>query len=634
MKYTIIGTAGHIDHGKSALVKALTGTDPDRLTEEQERGMTIDIGFAFMNDNIAIIDVPGHERFIKNMVAGVSTIDMVILVVAADDSIMPQTREHLDILTLLQLKHGIIVITKTDLVEDEWLEIVNEDITNLTKATFLEKAPVLSVSSLTGEGINELRDLINRTANQIESRKDRGVFWMPVDRSFSIKGFGTVVTGSVLSGQISAGDTIELLPVKKKIKIRGIQTHGKPTKQIRIGERAALNLANISRDEIQRGDVLATANHFKPTNIIDVKVNLLKSAKKALKNRGRVRVHIGTREIIARIKLLDKEKLEPGLSGFAQLQLEHDAVAMRRDPFVIRQYSPLITIGGGFILETNPKPHRRFQQETINQLKGLENQDPVDVITTVLLSQKVSGLRLSELEKLTGYDSVALPNILAQPSLQKQILKLGSDKNPLYCHKIIFDRLKENIINTINDFHKREPFRPGMNKAELKIKSTNNSPQLFDYVFEELIEDGIVNEDSNLVKLSIYKITLSEKDKNIATAIKKTLITADYSPPSVSELAHNINIPLQETQRILGAMYGMGDIIWLDNEIFFDEQILQNAKNALINYLRKNNEITVSQYRNHLNTTRKYAMALLLHFDHIGLTIRIEDVRVIKDDKI
>ncbi|MBN2410554.1 selenocysteine-specific translation elongation factor [candidate division KSB1 bacterium] len=634
MKYTIIGTAGHIDHGKSALVKALTGTDPDRLAEEHERGMTIDIGFAFLNDYIAIIDVPGHERFIKNMVAGVSTIDMVVLVIAADDGIMPQTREHLDILTLLQLKHGIIAITKKDLVDDEWLEIVKEETANLVKGTFLQHAPVKTVSSVTGEGINDLSELIKQTANKIESRKDRGLFWMPVDRSFSIKGFGTVVTGSVLSGQVSPGDTVELLPRQKKIKIRGIQTHGKAAENVRIGERGALNLANISKDDIQRGDVLASINQFTPSNIIDVQVNLLKNAKKALNNRSRVRVHIGTREIIARIKLLDKDKLEPGTGGFAQLQLEDYIVSMRRDPIVIRQYSPLITIGGGIILDTNPKPHRRFHQETLDHLKSLEKQDPVDVILTVLLSQKTSGLRIPELEKLTGYDPNNLQNILTQPSLQKQILKLGPDKNPVYCHRIIFEKLKENIINTITAFHKREPFRPGMNKAELKIKSTNNSSPLFENVLTELVNEGTVIEDSNLVKLSTYRITLSEKDKTISAAVRDTLISANFSPPSVSELAQKMNISVEDTQRILGAMYGMGDIIWLDNEIFFHKQILEKAKKLLISYLLKNSEITISQYRDQLNTTRKFALALLLYFDSRGLTTRVEDVRIINDDKI
>jgi len=634
MKYTIIGTAGHIDHGKSALVKALTGTDPDRLVEEHERGMTIDIGFAFLDKHIAIIDVPGHERFIKNMVAGVSTIDMVVLVIAADDGIMPQTREHLDILTLLQLEHGIIVITKKDLVDDEWLDIVKEEVENLVTGTFLQKAPVLAVSSQTGDGIKELSELIRQTANSIEARKDRGLFWMPVDRSFSIKGFGTVVTGSVLSGQITPGETVDLLPSQKKIKIRGIQTHGKAAERVRLGERAALNLANISKDDIQRGDVLATANHFRPANFIDVKVNLLKNANKALKNRSRLRVHIGTREIIGRIKLLETEKLEPGSSGFAQLQLEQYIVSMRRDPFVIRQYSPLVTIGGGIILDTNPVPHRRFNKETLAHLKSLEKQDPVDMITTVLLSQKMSGLRLQELEKLTGYDPKDLQKLLTQPALQEQILKLGPEKNPLYCHRIVFDKLKQNIVTTITEFHKNEPFRPGMNKAELKIKSTNNSPQLFDFVLKYLIKDGTVSEESNLIKLTSYRITLSEKDKKITAVLQETLISEKFSSSPVSELARKINMPPEEVQRVLGAMYGMGDIIWLDNEIFFIKQTLQNAREKLIKYLRENSEITVSQYRDLLNTTRKYAMALLLYFDSTGLTTRIEDVRILNEDRI
>jgi len=630
MKYTIIGTAGHIDHGKSALVKALTGTDPDRLVEEQQRGMTIDIGFAFLNEQIALIDVPGHERFIKNMVAGVSTIDLVLFIVAADDSIMPQTREHLDILSVLQVQHGIVVITKKDLVDADLLQIVTEDIQNLVKGTFLEKAPIQAVSSLTGEGIADLRRLIEQTVLEIEPRRDRGIFWMPIDRSFTIKGFGTVVTGSALSGQVATGDTVELLPGRKKLKVRGLQTHGKTTERVQLGERAALNLAAIGRDEIQRGDVLATCDYFIPSTIMDVHIKLLPSVKKNLRNKSRVRVHIGTREILARIKLLSAENLEPGQSGYAQLLLETTAVAMRHDPFVIRQYSPAWTIGGGMILDANSRPLRRFNKETLQRLAGLQQQDPVDLIFSLLLTRPGGGLHHEQLLKLSGLTEENLRQLLETPLQQNRIIKIGN-KNPFYCHKVLYDRLDAAIIQLVQEFHEKEPLRSGINKAEIKSRLNLYNTQLLERILLDLINAGRLAEKNSLIKIPSHQITLTEKDEKLAAQIRRELQTNAYNPPSVDELAAAIRLSETETSRIIGALYGLGDIVWLDNEIFILQTALQQAQKILIDYLKLNREITVSRYRDLLNNSRKYALAMLLYFDKTGITSRVEDVRILEN---
>lgn len=634
IKYTIIGTAGHIDHGKSALVKALTGTDPDRLTEEQQRGMTIDLGFAFLNEHTAIIDVPGHERFIKNMVAGVSAIDLVMFVIAADDGVMPQTREHLDILNLLNVKHGLIVITKVDLVDADWLAVVEEDILNLVSGTFLESAPVLPVSSVTGAGIDTLRQKLIEKTQSIPGRRNHGVFWVPIDRSFSIKGFGTVVTGSVLSGDTSVGATLELLPSGKQVKVRGLQTHGKTTKQVQIGERAAINLANIAKDEIFRGDVLASSKYFKASNLFDGTLQLLKTAGKPVKNQARVRVHIGTREILGRLRLLDRDSLEPGEHCYVQLKLELPAVAMRRDPFVIRQYSPLVTIGGGIILDTNPKPRKRFHAETLQNLRSLEKEDPGETLTMLLLSESKTGINAADLERVSGLETSVMNKHLQILLDQNVIVNVGSGKKPIYCHQSSLALYKEQIVNSLSQFHADEPLRYGINKAELKLKSGIQLPLLFEFVLQDLNRSGEIEIQSNLIKLAAHQIQMSPEDKKVAEQIIATLRNAGYSPPGVKELAGSLNISPGICDKILGALYGLGDMIRLDNEISYLRETLESAKSMLVQYLHDNKEITVSQYRDLLNTTRKYSLVLLLYFDQTGITIRVDDVRLLNEDSL
>jgi selenocysteine-specific elongation factor len=631
MAHIIIGTAGHIDHGKSSLVKALTGTDPDRLVEEQERGMTIDLGFAFLDENIAFIDVPGHERFIKNMVAGVSTVDMAMLVVAADDGVMPQTREHLDILSLLNLKRGLIVITKIDLVDAELLQLVEEDIHDLIADSFLQAAPMFRVSTKTGAGIDVLRNALISLANQAEPRPDHGALWMPVDRSFSIKGFGTVVTGSVLSGSVRAGELLDLLPAQKEVRVRGVQSHGQTVAEARLGDRAALNLANIAREEIQRGDVLATHGNFSPSSLFDAKLTLLKGAKKPLAHRSRIRLHVGTREILARVKLLDSDKIEPGNSALVQLQLEQPAVAMRRDPYVIRQYSPTITIGGGIILDTNPKPRRRFHKETLLYLQNMEKEDPREMLTSLLFGRQNSEISAEDLIKSSGLTSEFVHNILDQLEQLQEIIRLGSKSKPLFLYRLNYVRLQERLVEILQAFHSKEPLRPGMSKAELKGQITAGiSQQLFELTLSALIKNGIVEEQPQWVKLTEHRIQLSPKDEETAKAIRQSLLEDKFNTPTEEEIAGRIGKPIAEVHRTIGAMQGLGEVLHLEGDIYFHSKAVEEAKARLFDWAKKNEEISVSQFRELLNTTRKYALALLLHFDQQRITERVEDVRIIK----
>ena len=629
MSHIIIGTAGHIDHGKSSLVKRLTGTDPDRLSEEQERGMTIDLGFAFLNENIAFIDVPGHEKFIKNMVAGVSTVEMAMLVIAADDGVMPQTREHLDILSLLQLKTGLVALTKIDMVDKEWIGLVKDDITSLLKGTFLENTPIIPVSSTTGQGVEDIRNAIIEMAGKTKSRQDRGIFWMPIDRSFTIKGFGTVVTGSVLSGAAQVGDTVELLPKKQKVKLRGIQAHGKSVDAAQIGDRSALNLANISKDEIERGNVLATANYFNPNMIFDAKLQLLKSAKRPLKHRSRVRLHVGTREILCRIRPLDMDKIEPGETSFVQLLLEEEAVAIRRDPFVIRQYSPSVTIGGGIILDTNPpKRHKRFDKAVLDKMAKMERQDPQEILQTTLLTSSKAPISLKDLAKNTGLADNELTTLVDTMVNQNQVVKMGPPANPSFFHIINLNRAKNQFVDILLIFHQNEPLRPGMNKAEFKNK-INITPQLFDLCMKELISDNKIIDANQLIKLSSHKIELAENDRKIADSINAILLENQFTTPNEAELAKELSISQNDVSRILGALQGLEEIIRMEGNIYFHRNSIKRAREIIANCRKTSEEISVSTFREELNTSRKYAMAILGYFDKIGLTERVGEVRLI-----
>ncbi|MBN1561952.1 selenocysteine-specific translation elongation factor [candidate division KSB1 bacterium] len=624
MAHKIIGTAGHIDHGKSTLVKVLTGTDPDRLAEEQTRGMTIDLGFAFLGDSIAFIDVPGHEKFIKNMVAGVSTIDIAMLVIAADDGVMPQTREHLDILKILHLKRGLVALTKIDMVDEEWLAIVEEDVRELLRGSFLQDAPIMKVSAVSGEGVAQLRQALIRLAEQADARQDRGIFWMPIDRSFTMKGHGTVVTGSVLSGSIAVGDSCELLPQKRSVKIRAIQTHGVAARQASLGDRAALNLMNIAKDDIERGNILATAAFFEPTTLFDVKLSLLENAPKALSHGSRVRLHIGTREIMARLKLLGVDKLTPGQSAYAQMMLEEVAVAQKRDPFVIRQYSPQLTIGGGIILDPNPESHRRTSRAVLERLHTLESLDASEIVMSILL-QTDHPIKPAELCKKTTLEPNALEPLL-QDLLQKKQLFFFAKEG--YLHKNSLAKRKTVIINELEKFHQKEPLRAGMKRANLLARTAREMPAVFDAIIADLLDQGVIVLVGDSVKLSSHEIRLSGEEEKIAASIYEILQNGQFVTPPAQVLAQQLHCPQEQVQRGLNALMGMGKIVRFEGDIYFTRSALESARQKLQSFAKS--EITVAEFRQMLDTSRKFAVPLLGYFDDLGITARTGDTRIIK----
>ncbi|MCH7755695.1 selenocysteine-specific translation elongation factor [candidate division KSB1 bacterium] len=630
MSHIIIGTAGHIDHGKTALVKALTGVDTDRLKEEKERGLTIDLGFAHFGKSATIIDVPGHEKFIRNMVAGVSTIELVLLVVAADDGVMPQTREHLDILKILQVKQGIIVITKKDLVDDDWLGLVHDDVRSLIKGSFLENARMIAVSAINGEGIPEVKAELENLYAEKKSKKDGGIFWMPVDRTFTMRGFGTVVTGSVLSGQLKVGESLELLPQKQKVKVRGLQRHGQAVEKVSAGDRAAVNLQAIEKQQIHRGDVLGAPNYFSPSERFDARLQLLKSAPRALKPRSRVRVHFGTTEVMARLSLIKVSKIDPGESAFVQFHLEQPATARRLDPFVIRQYSPTITIGGGVILDANAPRHKLSDPSVLQKLQALEKENPAEVLESKLLSARYDLLTLDQLSAEIAASKEAIKALLNELENQEKVvlLKKAGQEAVIHCNN--FEEVKNIIVKAVADFHKNNPAKFGIHKAEFKslIKVKMDS-ELLDFLLQDLHKSNQIKESSGIISLKTHKIEYSPEQESLRHQIVELLFNEGFSTSSETEMAEKLKANQKNIRDVLSLMIGLGEVIRADGNIYFHPKRVQDVKEKLASYFEMNKEITIGQFKDLLGgASRKYALPLLLYFDGLGFTERSGDVRV------
>jgi len=627
-RHLILGTAGHIDHGKTALVKALTGVDTDRLPEEKARGMTIDLGFAPLGEAATIIDVPGHEKFVKNMVAGVSTIDLVLFVIAADDGIMPQTREHLEICQLLQVRRGVVALTKKDLVEPDWLELVQEEIHAVLQKTFLENAPILPVSNITGDGIPELRRTISEMMAKLPARQDRGVFWMPVDRSFSMKGFGTVVTGSVLSGQVNAGEALEILPAQKPVRVRGLQRHGKETNRVQIGDRAAINLLGVATEEVGRGDVLSAPEYFHPTRRANCRVQMLPSAPSPLKNRARVRVHLGTAEVLARVIPIGANEIAPGQTGYVHFIFETPLATRRLEPLVIRRYSPPRTIGGGIMLDAEAAPYRTRDAALLPKLQALEKEDPQELLVAQFLVAGRYVVTIDQLAAETGG---------RKEELQKQVQALVQAQNVLpvgkrgFLHRQRLEALWQQLENLLREYHQKNPIRLGPRKAELSgLISPLTDAALLNFFIAHYKTAGRIKEVDAHVALAEHEIQLSPAQQTLRQEISETLYSQAYAPASLAELAAKFSVAEKEIDDILSVLLIQKEIVRFEEGIFMHQRRLDEAKKRVIDYLRQNHEITVSQFKELVeNTSRKFAVPLMQYFDARGITERRGDVRVL-----
>ncbi len=640
----VIGTAGHIDHGKTALVRALTGVDADRLPEEKRRGITIDLGFAELDlgDGVRLgfVDVPGHERFVKNMLAGAHGIDLVALVIAADEGVMPQTREHFDICRLLEIKTGIVILTKTDLVEAELLELVRLETAELVQNSFLENAPVVAVSAKTGGGIAELKTILKNVAQTIPARKNESVTRLPIDRAFSVKGFGAVVTGTLVAGEIAEGAEMELLPANdspgKKVRVRGVQTHGTTVSAARAGQRAAVNLGGIDYLEIKRGMILAPPNSLRPTQIFDAQVEVLKTAPRVIKSRQRVRVHIGTVEVLARVQVLgETNEIPAGEKGFVQLRLETSIVAVPNERFIIRSYSPQQTIAGGAILDGLAAKHRRrdFASTRERLEKWLTADAQSDKQTQLRLFLETAderGLTLNDLQARTGWRKQILENVLAEVTAKKSVIRAEE----FFLTRTAFENLIQKTLLEIETHHRREPLSRGIGRETLREKIFAHLPsEIFRQVLGQLEKQNQIAPEKNVVRAASYNQSLSVPDQQLLDKIVQIYALAKLEVPNLENALAAAVVGTRTTaehaRKIFQLLIERGEIVRVTPEFYFRREDLT----ALIGKIRASADhdrtIDVAQFKDLAGISRKYAIPLLEYFDREKVTRRMGDKRLI-----
>lgn len=625
MKHIIIGTAGHIDHGKTTLIKALTGRNTDRWEEEQRRGITIDLGFTYFDlpngDRAGIIDVPGHERFINNMVAGVVGMDLVMLVIAADEGIMPQTREHMDILGELGIEKSIIVLNKCDLVDEEWLELVEEEIRDELKGTFLEFAPVVKVSAATGEGLSKLVNMIQKmTENEVTEKDIHTIPRLPIDRVFTMSGFGTIITGTLLAGTIRREDTLCMYPNGKECKIRSIQVHGESVDVCYAGQRVAINLSNIKKSEIHRGCVLAPPKNMKNTDLLDVRLNVLPSSMRILVNNSRLHLFTGTSEVLCRAVLLDKEEIGPGESGFVQLRLEEEIALRRGDKFVVRFYSPMETIGGGIVLESNPKKKKRFDKDAIEELQKKEFGSSEDVIELHVKSHEETMITVTELAKLTALSMEEVTEDV-QSLEQQGIVKVFRMKKDTYVwHTIHEQNMRHRLTEALCGYHEKYPYRYGMKKAEIHMTYMKKVKlNVFDLYVEMLSEEGALKRHQEFLQLPEFEVRKDSVYEKVLKTVQKQFEKVQFDFQRFSEISFG-NIKREEVEDIMLLLIDEDIVVKITEDIYTLKSIIEKAKEVIQNRLKENPLITIAEVRDLLGTSRKSAKPILEYMDSIKVT--------------
>ena len=625
MKNIIVGTAGHIDHGKTTLIKALTGRNTDRWEEEQRRGITIDLGFTYFDlkngDRVGIIDVPGHEKIINNMVAGVVGMDLVLLVVAADEGIMPQTREHMDILGLLGIKKSILVINKCDLVDEEWLELVEEEIQEELEGTFLEGAPVVKVSAATGQGLDELTDTIQQLmSDEVVAKDTQTIPRLPIDRAFTLSGFGTIITGTLISGTITREDVLEMYPIGKECKIRNIQVHGQNQDKCYAGQRVAINLSNVKKKEIRRGCVLAPKNSMKNTDLLDVKLKVLEDSMRILTNHERLHLYTGTSEILCRAVLLDKEQIGPGEEGLVQLRLEEEIAVKRGDRFVVRFYSPMETIGGGIVLEPNPVRKKRFDAQAIEELKKKESGSLGDVMELQIKEHGDTMITLAELAKVMAHSVDELKEYLEELEESGTIFVFPMKKDTYLWHRDSEFAVRQKIEETLQKYHSEHPYRYGMKKAEIhntflkKIK-----PNIFDAYIERMTGENVYGRREEYLSLPGYEVPKDAMYLQTEKLIEDTFEKAGYDFVRFSEIDFG-KIPRQTAEDVVLMMIDEGKVLRINEEMFTMKHLMDEAKEKIQNHLKEENLITIAQVRDMFSTSRKSAKPILEYMDSIKVT--------------
>jgi selenocysteine-specific elongation factor len=628
--HIVVGTAGHIDHGKTSLVKALTGTDTDRLPEEKARGITIDLGFAFLEEpglTIEIVDVPGHERFVRNMLAGVGGIDLAMLVIAADEGVMPQTREHLAICSLLRIKAGLIALTKADLVESDWLELVREDVAGAVRGTFLEGAPIVPVSSKTGRGLDELRVALRSLAASVPQRGTDELPRLPIDRVFTVRGFGTVVTGTLTAGVLAADDRVEVYPKHAEAKIRGLQAHGQPVASARAGQRTAINLQGLERTAIARGDVVGLPGTLVSSTLVDGTFELLPDAPRAVKTRTRVRFHVGTSEIMARALLLDRAELAPGETAFARFRLEAPLVARPGDRFVVRSYSPIVTIGGGTLLDVDPPRFKRKGPALVAHLELLQTGSPDAVLEEHVRHVGSGGVRLTTLAGRVPFGPERLRALLGGLQAGGRVISIDRD---WFIHPDSFGRLRGLVADELTAFHRANPLKSGMSREELRGRAGGADERVFAFLLSSLAAEGVVKTERDKVWLASHEVRLSPEQQRVMDTLEGEFSRAEAAPPSPEEALGRAGVRGDEEHELFQVLVQSGKLVRVKESLFFHAQALESIQAKLVALLRERKDIGPSDIKDLLGISRKYAIPLLEFFDQRRVTARVGERRILR----
>lgn len=632
MDYVIIGTAGHVDHGKTVLVNALTGINTDRLKEEQERGISIELGFAPLTlsngQKVGLVDVPGHERFIKQMLAGVGGMDLVLLVIAADEGVMPQTQEHLDIINLLQIKQGLVVVTKKDLVEEDWLALVMEDIKETLKGTVLEEAPIYPVSALTGEGIPELKQGLEQLVMQTKGKTAAGKVRLPIDRVFTITGFGTVVTGTLWSGSIKTGDMLEIQPGNLQVRVRNVEVHGQKVEMAKAGQRVAVNLAGVETSELSRGCTLLTPGSLSPSYRIDIQLHLLASAPE-MEHRQRVRIHLATAEVLGRVVLLEGDTLAPGETAFAQLQLEEPLVAGKQDRLIIRSYSPMYTIGGGLVIDPAAPKHRRRDPRVLERLATRLAGTPEELIMEVLQREELPML-VADVARAANLEPDETEANLHQLWQAKQATRFSFEDQNWYLSSATEKTLLNDVTELLREYHRKYPLRLGFPKEELRSRKFSQWPvKAFNGILQFWEEQGLLKTEASGIRLPSFEPHPSPQEQQWIGGILEQYRQKPYQPPAWEEAVGAVNCPREQGEELLYYLLGTQRLIKVAENMYFHQAAIEQAKEIARNLIKQKGPIQLADMRDALESSRKYVLPLMEYFDQIKFTKRIEDKRIL-----
>ncbi len=631
MKHVIIGTAGHVDHGKTCLIKALTGIDTDRLKEEKKRGITIELGFAYLDfpdgQRAGVIDVPGHEKFVANMLAGAGGMDLAMLVVAADEGAMPQTVEHLDILSILGITRGVIAVTKTDLADQELTELVTEDVQELVKGTFLENAPIIPVSVYDGSGIGELRETLWKLCRELPERGDSGSFRLPVDRVFTLKGFGTIATGTLMEGKVKKEQEAVLYPEKIPVKIRSIQVHSQNTDVAYAGQRVAVNLPDRKKEEVQRGAVIASKDSLYPSRMLDVRLQVLRHTERAVRHGSRVHIYHGTRELLGRVILMQGEELRAGESCYAQLRLEEETAARKGDRFVIRFYSPAETLGGGVILDSSPRKHRKNDKKALAAFAIKENGTQKELLELSCLEHSGNFYSLNELAKRSLLDGSRIKHLAQKLCEEKKLVRITEQ---VYIHQEELALYRRRVLDFLGEFHKNYPLKEGMGLEEARSRMQLGIHQkMADAILEILKQEKYIKEQNRVFSKYGFKVVVKEDEDAMIKEIIRYFREAAYAPLT-TELYICGHQSQKKFRAVFTSLLNKKILIRLDGQYCLHKDYYEKAKSAFAEMAETKQVVILGEFRDYLGCSRKMAVALLEHFDKNGFTRKTDQGRVLK----